>query len=152
MRISWSQSPSPFSDDPYMKVMQAYYAINELPIPPPPALIAPPPSLVLSPQFDPQDFLLPKEILPPQKQACFLSHSFADLSAPPQIFEIGENKIRGLRNGRVIIQRDFDRLETELEESRIQIAGLQKKKMGHDDEVVLARVRISLEIIIEDIQ
>nr|GEW44601.1 hypothetical protein [Tanacetum cinerariifolium] len=27
-----------------------------------------------------------------------------------------EDKIRGLRNGRVIIRRDFDRLETELEE------------------------------------
>nr|GEU31120.1 hypothetical protein [Tanacetum cinerariifolium] len=44
---------SPFHDDQYMKVMQAYYATNELPIPPPPALIAPPPSPVLSPQFDP---------------------------------------------------------------------------------------------------
>nr|GEY45379.1 hypothetical protein [Tanacetum cinerariifolium] len=38
---------SPFSDDPYMKVMQAYYATNKLPIPPPPAPIAPPPSSVL---------------------------------------------------------------------------------------------------------
>nr|GEY58854.1 hypothetical protein [Tanacetum cinerariifolium] len=35
----------------------------------------------------------------------------------------------------------------------MKIAGLQKKQMGHDDEVVLARVRIStLEMIIEDIQ
>nr|GFC85532.1 hypothetical protein [Tanacetum cinerariifolium] len=59
--------------------MQAYYATNELPIPPPPAHIAPPPSPVLSPQFDPQDFFLPEEILPPQKQARFLSHSFSDL-------------------------------------------------------------------------
>nr|GEV57224.1 putative reverse transcriptase domain-containing protein [Tanacetum cinerariifolium] len=42
---------------------------------------------------------------------------------------------------------------TELEEARTQIAGLQKKQMGHHDEVVLARVRIStLEMIIEDIQ
>nr|GEY38289.1 hypothetical protein [Tanacetum cinerariifolium] len=39
---------SPFHDDPYMKVMQSYYATNELPIPPPPAPIAPPPSPVLS--------------------------------------------------------------------------------------------------------
>nr|GEW41707.1 reverse transcriptase domain-containing protein [Tanacetum cinerariifolium] len=38
-----------------------------------------------------------------------------------------KDKIRGLGNGRVIIQRDFDRLETELEEARSQIAGLQKK-------------------------
>nr|GEU57315.1 putative reverse transcriptase domain-containing protein [Tanacetum cinerariifolium] len=141
----------PFSDDPYMKVMQAYYATNELPISPLPAPIAPPPSPVLLPQFDPQNFFLPKEILPPQKQARFLSHSSSNLSAPPQIFQIGESshktplerheeqietilnnldelllerieemedKIKGLGNGRVIIQQDFDRLETELEEAR----------------------------------
>nr|GEX77251.1 hypothetical protein [Tanacetum cinerariifolium] len=79
---------SSFFDDPYMKVMQAYYDTNELPIPPP-ALIAPPPSPVL---------------------------------------------------------------ETKLEEAHTQIAGFQKKQMGHDDEVVLARVKIStLEMIIEDI-
>nr|GEV83156.1 reverse transcriptase domain-containing protein [Tanacetum cinerariifolium] len=72
---------------------------------------------------------------------------------PLERIEEIEDKIRGLRNGRVITQLDFDRLETELEEARTQIAGLKKKQMGHDDEVVLARVRIStLEIIIEDIQ
>nr|GFA86448.1 reverse transcriptase domain-containing protein [Tanacetum cinerariifolium] len=142
--------------------------------------------LQLSPQFDSRDFFLPKEILPPQKDARFLSHSSADLAAPPHIFETEESsykmplkrheeqietilnhldelpfepveemedKIRGLRNGQVIIQRDFDRLETELEEARTQIAGLQKIQMGHDVEVVLAHVRIStLEMIIEDIQ
>nr|GEV71249.1 reverse transcriptase domain-containing protein [Tanacetum cinerariifolium] len=75
-------SVSPFYDDPYMKVIQAYYATNELPIPPPPAPIA------------------PSTVLPPSL-----------------------------------------------------IAGLQKKQMRHDDEVVLAHVRIStLEMIIEDIQ
>nr|GEY99533.1 hypothetical protein [Tanacetum cinerariifolium] len=35
---------SSFSDDPYMKDMQAYYSTNELPIPPPATPIAPPPS------------------------------------------------------------------------------------------------------------
>nr|GEV09421.1 reverse transcriptase domain-containing protein [Tanacetum cinerariifolium] len=127
-----------------------------------------------------------KEILPPQKQAHFLSHSSANLATPPHIFETGESshktplerheeqiktilnhldelpfecikeiedKIRGLGNGRVIIHLDFDRLETELEEAHTQIAGLQKKQMGHDDVVVLACVRIfTLEMIIEDIQ
>ncbi|GKE98256.1 hypothetical protein Tco_0021607 [Tanacetum coccineum] len=88
---------SPFHDDPYMKVMQAYNATsNELPIPLPQAPIAPPtvlpPSLVLplSPMFDPQDFFLPEEILPPQKQARFLSSS-SDFSALPQVFEIRES-------------------------------------------------------------
>nr|GEZ17929.1 hypothetical protein [Tanacetum cinerariifolium] len=41
----------------------------------------------------------------------------------------------------------------ELEEARTQIVGLQKKQMGHDDDFVLARDKIStLEMIIEDIQ
>ncbi|GKC34320.1 hypothetical protein Tco_1046704 [Tanacetum coccineum] len=182
---------SPFHDDPYMKVMQAYNATNnESPIPLPQAPIAPPivlsPSPVLppSPLFDPRDFFLPEEILPPQKQARFLLSS-SDFSTPPQVFEIGESsykmhlehheeqietilnhldkllleriermedKIEGLSNGRVIIQRDFDQLETELQEARTQISGFQRKQIRYDDEIVLARVRIStLEMIIEDI-
>ncbi|GKB29793.1 hypothetical protein Tco_0869194 [Tanacetum coccineum] len=61
---------SPFHDDPYMKIMQAYNAINnESPIPPQ-APIAPPTvlpsSLVLSPSpFNSRYFFLPEEILPP---------------------------------------------------------------------------------------
>nr|GEU32098.1 hypothetical protein [Tanacetum cinerariifolium] len=74
---------SSFSNDPYMKVMQAYYATNKIPIPPLPAPTAPPLSLVLSPQFDPQNFFLPEEILPPRKQARFLSPSSVDFAAPP---------------------------------------------------------------------
>ncbi|GKA09774.1 hypothetical protein Tco_0689207, partial [Tanacetum coccineum] len=183
---------SPFHDDPYMKVMQAYNATsNELHIPLPQAPIAPPtilpPSIVLplSPMFDPQDFFLPEEILPPQKRAHFLSSSF-DFSTPPQVFEIGESfhkthlerheeqidailnhldelplkriehmkdKIQGLGNGRVIIQRDFDQLETKLQEARAQISIFQREQISHDDKIVLTCVRIStLEMIIEDIQ
>ncbi|GJY21112.1 hypothetical protein Tco_0393678 [Tanacetum coccineum] len=64
-----------------------------------------------------------------------------------------EDIIEGLDNGRVVIQQDFDQLETELHEARAQIAGFQKEKISHDDEIVLARVRVStLEMIIEDIQ
>ncbi|GKB05348.1 hypothetical protein Tco_0833543, partial [Tanacetum coccineum] len=88
---------SPFHDDPYMKVMQAYNATsNESPIPPLQAPIASPtvlPSsivLSLSPMFDPRDFFLPEEILPSQKRAHFLSSS-SDFSTPPQVFEIGES-------------------------------------------------------------
>ncbi|GJW10199.1 hypothetical protein Tco_1576026 [Tanacetum coccineum] len=97
-----SLSISPFHDDPYMKVMQAFDATNnELPISPPQAPIAPPtilpPSPVLppSPMFDPRDFFLPEEIFPPQKRARFLSSS-TDSSAPPQVFEIGESSLRYL--------------------------------------------------------
>nr|GEZ13030.1 reverse transcriptase domain-containing protein [Tanacetum cinerariifolium] len=43
--------------------------------------------------------------------------------------------------------------ETELQEARTQIFGFQREQIRHDDEIVLARVRIStLEMIIEDIQ
>ncbi|GJR47712.1 hypothetical protein Tco_1315815 [Tanacetum coccineum] len=66
---------SPFHDDPYMKVMQAYNATM----------------LPLSPMFDPQDFFLPEDILPPQKRSCFLSSSSTNPSAPPQVFEIRKN-------------------------------------------------------------
>nr|GEW12327.1 putative reverse transcriptase domain-containing protein [Tanacetum cinerariifolium] len=124
-----------------MKVMQAYNV--ELPIQAP---IAPPPSLVLSPQFDSRDFFLPKEILPPQKYHTPL------LILLPHLTYLRPEKVlirclwSDMRNRSKL-------LETELEEARTQIAGLQKKQMRHDDEVVLARVRIStLEMIIEDIQ
>ncbi|GKB99858.1 hypothetical protein Tco_0985995 [Tanacetum coccineum] len=157
--LSVSLTISPFHDDPYMKVMQAYNATsNESPIPLPQAPITPPtvlsssPVLPPSPLFDPRDFFLPEEIMPPQKRACFLSSSSTDSSALPHVFEIGESshkthlerheeqietilnhldelpleriehmedKIEGLGNGRVIIQRDFDQLETELQEAQL---------------------------------
>nr|GEY15823.1 reverse transcriptase domain-containing protein [Tanacetum cinerariifolium] len=146
---------SPFHDDPYMKVMQAYNATSNESLILPQAPIAPltvlPSSLVLSlsPMFDPQDFFLPEEILPSQKRARSQSSSFT--SALPQVFEIGESshktslewheeqidtilnhlnelhlerfeqmeeKIEGLGNGRVIIQRDFDSLESKLQKAR----------------------------------
>nr|GEZ77675.1 hypothetical protein [Tanacetum cinerariifolium] len=93
---------SPFHDDPYIKVMQAYNATNELPLE-------------------------------------FIEHM--------------EDKIEGLGNGRVIIQQDFDKLETELQEAHTQISGFQREQIRHDDEIILARVMIfTLEMIIEDIQ
>ncbi|GJT66623.1 hypothetical protein Tco_1018103 [Tanacetum coccineum] len=58
---------SPFHDDTYMKVVQAYDAIdNELPIPPqaliaPPTILPPSPVLSLSPMFDFLTFLSSRE-------------------------------------------------------------------------------------------
>ncbi|GJZ03643.1 hypothetical protein Tco_0536918 [Tanacetum coccineum] len=61
---------SPFHDDLYMKVMQAYNATsNESHIPLPQAPIASQNVLPLSSMFDPQDFFLPKKTLPPKKRA-----------------------------------------------------------------------------------
>ncbi|GJR59867.1 putative reverse transcriptase domain-containing protein [Tanacetum coccineum] len=130
-----------------------------------------------SPLFDPRDFFLPEEVLPPQKRAHFLSSSSTDFSTLPQVFEIGESshkthlecheeqietiwnhldklplesikhmedKIEGLGNGRVIIQRDFDQLEIKLQEARAQISRFQREQIRHDDEIVLARVTMAL--------
>ncbi|GKE96657.1 hypothetical protein Tco_1581512, partial [Tanacetum coccineum] len=63
-----------------------------------------------------------------------------------------EDKIEGLGNGWVIIQQDFDNLEAELQESRTQIAKLQRKQLGNNNKIALARFRIvNLELIIVDI-
>ncbi|GKB26798.1 hypothetical protein Tco_0866199 [Tanacetum coccineum] len=86
-----------FHDDPYMKVMQAFYDENS-PIPPP--TIIPQSSML-----NPQELFLPKELLPPKKRA------------------------------------------------RAQISKLQKKQMGNNHKISLARFRITdLEHIINDIQ
>ncbi|GJY44781.1 hypothetical protein Tco_0432994 [Tanacetum coccineum] len=64
-----------------------------------------------------------------------------------------QDKIEGLGKGWVIIQQDFDNLEAELRESHTQIAKLQRKQMGNNNKIALARFRIAnLEQIIEDIQ
>ncbi|GJR58536.1 hypothetical protein Tco_1500698 [Tanacetum coccineum] len=138
-----SPTLSLFHDDPYMKVMHAYYA-KESPIPPPTIV---PPSSMLSPMFNPQEFFLPEELLPLKKQGHDQSPS--STFALPQAFKIGESsrktslerheeqieeilnhldelsldriehiedKIEGLGKGRVIIQQDFDNLEAKLRE------------------------------------
>nr|GFC93328.1 hypothetical protein [Tanacetum cinerariifolium] len=121
-----------------------YYA-KESPIPLP---VIVPPSLMLSPMFNPQDFFLPKELLPPKKRGHDRSSSYT--SALPQEFKIGESSyktslerheeqieeilnhldvltldrieniednLKGLEKGWVIIQQDFDNMETELQET-----------------------------------
>ncbi|GKG31300.1 hypothetical protein Tco_0423788 [Tanacetum coccineum] len=63
-----------------------------------------------------------------------------------------EDKIEGFGKGLVIIQ-DFDNLEAELQKARAQIAKLQRKQMGNNSKISLARFRIAnLEQIIEEIQ
>ncbi|GJZ22392.1 hypothetical protein Tco_0559431 [Tanacetum coccineum] len=167
-----SPTLSLFHDDPYMKVMHAYYA-KESPIPPP--TIVPPSSM-----FNPQEFFLPKELLLPKKQGH--NQSFSYTSALPQEFEMGENsrktsmerykeQIEQILNhldelsldhiehiedkvkGRVIIKQDFDNLEAELHQALAQITKLQKNQMLNNHKISLARFRITdLEQIIEEIQ
>nr|GEW40539.1 hypothetical protein [Tanacetum cinerariifolium] len=64
-----------------------------------------------------------------------------------------EDNIKGLGKGRVIIQQDFNKLETKLQEARAQVAKLQRKQLGQNNKFALARFRIvDLEQIIKEIQ
>ncbi|GJS18958.1 reverse transcriptase domain-containing protein [Tanacetum coccineum] len=150
-----SPTLSLFYDDPYMKVMQTFYA-EKSPIPPPTIISQ-------SSMLNPQEYFLPEELLPPKKRGC--DRSSSSTSALPQDFEIGESsrktslerheeqieeilnhleelsldrieymedKIEGHGKGRVIIQQDFDNLEAELQQTRAQISKLQKKQIGNN--------------------
>ncbi|GKC45723.1 hypothetical protein Tco_1063445, partial [Tanacetum coccineum] len=169
-----------FHDDPYMKAMQAYYA-KESPIPPP--TIVPPSSMIslmFNPQefFLPEELLLLKkrgcdrsssstsdlpqafEIGESSRKTSLERHEEQIKEILNHLDELSldriehiEDKIEGLGNGRVIIQQDFDNLEAELRESHTQIAKLQRKQMGNNSKIALARFRIAnLEQIIKDIQ
>ncbi|GJZ59228.1 hypothetical protein Tco_0615044, partial [Tanacetum coccineum] len=135
---------------------------KESPIPPPTIV---PPSSMLSLMFNPQEFFLPEELLPFKKQG-ESSRKISLERHEEQIDEILnhldelsldrikhiEDKIEGLGNGRVIVQQDFDNLEAELQVSRTQIAKLQRKQLGNNSKIALARFRIAnLEQIIEEI-
>nr|GEW21893.1 reverse transcriptase domain-containing protein [Tanacetum cinerariifolium] len=80
-----SPTLSLFHDDPDMKVMHAYYA-KESPIS---SAVIVPPSLMLSPMFNPQEFFLPEELLPPKKRG--RDRSSSSTSTLPQEFKIGES-------------------------------------------------------------
>nr|GFA01388.1 hypothetical protein [Tanacetum cinerariifolium] len=102
-----------FHDDPYMKVMHAYDTIMPPQVPIPPPIIVPP-SPMLSLIFNPQEFFVLEELLPPKEQVSNLTSSSTDLSnpsqkqayilvpsyflvytpAPPQIFEIRKSSIK----------------------------------------------------------
>nr|GEU76871.1 putative reverse transcriptase domain-containing protein [Tanacetum cinerariifolium] len=171
-----SPSLSLFHDDPYMKVMHAYYA-KKSSIPPP---FITPPSLMPNPQ----KFFLSEELLSPKKQGH--DQSSSSTSTIPQAFEIGESsrktslerheeqiegilnhldeisldrlehikdKIEGIGQGRVVIQQDINTLEDKLQQARAQITKLQRKQIGSNHKISLARFRITeLEHIINEIQ
>nr|GEY72800.1 reverse transcriptase domain-containing protein [Tanacetum cinerariifolium] len=152
-----------FHDDPCMKVMHAYDAIipPQVPIPSP---IIVPPSPMLSPIFNPQEFFVPEELLPPKEQVRKISIMMHLKHHEKQIedilnyleelsFDRIEKMEERLVNGWMIIQRDFYELKTELEKVRSQKCGLQKKHIGQKDKIAFARFRIStLEITLRDIQ
>nr|GEV00019.1 putative reverse transcriptase domain, ribonuclease H-like domain, aspartic peptidase domain protein [Tanacetum cinerariifolium] len=51
-----------------------------------------------------------------------------------------EDNIEGLGKGRVIIQQDFDNLKTKLQETHAQVAKLQRKQLGQNNKIALARM------------
>ncbi|GJT11926.1 hypothetical protein Tco_0858968 [Tanacetum coccineum] len=135
------------------------------PIPPP--TIIPPSSIP-----NPQEFFLPEKFLSPKKQGRSSSSTSSLPQAfeigessrktsierhEEQIKEIMnylgelsldrivhiEDKVEGLGKGRVIIQQDFDILEAELQQARAQITKLQRKQMGSNHKISLARFRIT---------
>ncbi|GJT49898.1 hypothetical protein Tco_0976055 [Tanacetum coccineum] len=152
-----SPTLSLFPDDPYMEVIQAFY--NEKSQIPPPIIIPP----------KPQEFFLPKGLLSPTKSSSstpFQPQTFEigetsrkstierheeqildilnSLDAIPiERIEHIENVIEGLGNGTVIIQRDFDALEAELQQAHTQISKLQRKQIGCNHKISLARYRLS---------
>nr|GEV44892.1 hypothetical protein [Tanacetum cinerariifolium] len=175
-----SPTLSLFHDDPYTKVMHTYYA-KELPIPPP--VIVPPspmlsPMFNYQELFLPEELLPPKKrgrersssstyALPQEFKIGESSHKTSLKHHEEQIEEILnhldelsldrieniEDNIEGLGKGRVIIQQDFDKLETELQAARAQVAKLQRKQLGQNNKTALARFMIAdLKQIIKETQ
>ncbi|GJZ70998.1 hypothetical protein Tco_0634849, partial [Tanacetum coccineum] len=62
---------------------------------------------------------------------------------PIEHFEYIENRIEGLGKGTVIIQRDYDAMESELQQAHTQITKLQRKQIGSNHKISLARYRIA---------
>nr|GEZ12054.1 hypothetical protein [Tanacetum cinerariifolium] len=145
----------PFYNDPYIKVIHAYDVTNnELPILPqapiaPPTIL--PPSPMLSPSLNSGDFFPPEEILPPKKRAH--GRSSSSTSSLPRVFENGESSHKtSLERHEEQIEDILNHLD-ELSLDCIEHMEDKIKGLGHDDGIVLSRVRTStLEMIIEDIQ
>ncbi|GKC35205.1 hypothetical protein Tco_1047589 [Tanacetum coccineum] len=150
--------PSHFHDDPYMKVMQAYNATNnESPIPPRALLLHQLFCLHLQ-CYHHHHYLIP--------EISFFPRRFCHLRNEP----VSYNLLYDFSTHQHIEQWKIDRrswdiwssnhkvrlstnLETELQEACTQISRFQREQIRHDDEIVLARAKIStLEMIIEDIQ
>nr|GFA59190.1 hypothetical protein [Tanacetum cinerariifolium] len=136
-----SPTLSLFYDDPYMKVMHAYYA-KESPIPPP---VIVPPYPMLSP-------ISRKTSLKRHDEQFEEILNHLDQLSLDRIDNIEDN-IEGLRKVRVIIQEDIDNLKTELQETRAQVAKLQRKQLGKNNKIALSLFRIAdLEQIIKEIE
>ncbi|GJY94261.1 hypothetical protein Tco_0510622 [Tanacetum coccineum] len=99
-----------------------------------------------------------KELLPPKKQGC--DRSSSSTSALPQDFEIGESSRKtSLECHKEQIEEILNHLDelsldqAELQQARAQITKVQKKQMGNNYKISLARFKTTdLEHIINDIE
>ncbi|GJU61085.1 hypothetical protein Tco_1238851 [Tanacetum coccineum] len=106
--------------------------------------------------LNPQEFFLPEGLPLPKKRGC----SSSSTSALPQDFEIGESSRKtSLERHEEQIKEILNHLDelsldqAELQQAHAQISKLQKKQMGNNHKISLARFRITdLEHIINDIQ
>ncbi|GJV00491.1 hypothetical protein Tco_1329761 [Tanacetum coccineum] len=157
-----------FPDDPYIKALQAFYT-EKSPIPPP----------IIKPILKTQNFFLPEGLLSPTKspfstpfqpqtfeigessQKSTIEHHEEQIldilnsldAIPIERIEHIENGIEGLGKGTVIIQRDFDALEAKLQQAHTQISKLQRKQIGSNQKISLARYRIAeLAEVINDME
>ncbi|GJS16739.1 putative reverse transcriptase domain-containing protein [Tanacetum coccineum] len=65
------------------------------------------------------------------------------MQSPPSNVSAYRKWNRSARKGTVIIQRDFDALEAELQQAHTQISKLQRKQIGCNHKISLARYRIA---------
>nr|GEV55627.1 hypothetical protein [Tanacetum cinerariifolium] len=162
-----------FHNDPYMKILQAFYA-KKSPIPTPNP-ITPPVILTPSLQINPPSSSSTKLCNSSWKQACILvPPSLSTYTpTPPQIYELEKRSIKmhvkhheeqvesilnyleelsfhhiekmeeRLVNGWIIIPRDFDEVKTKLKEAHTQIRELHKKRIGQRDKIAFIYFRIS---------
>ncbi|GJW12191.1 reverse transcriptase domain-containing protein [Tanacetum coccineum] len=115
-----SPTLSLFHDDPYMKVMHAYYA-EKSPISPSTIM---PPSSMLSPMFNPQEFFIHEELLPLKKRG--RDRSSSSTSALPQAFEIGESSRK----------TSLERHEEQIEEILIHLDELSLDRIEHIEDKI----------------
>ncbi|GJV61254.1 reverse transcriptase domain-containing protein [Tanacetum coccineum] len=151
-------------DNPYQEIIEAFYNENQHPN------IIPPKT---------QEFFLPEGLLSPMQVIFHLPIPTSSLrlvkssgnqlsnvmeeansgyqcyldDIPPGHFERMKTASKVSEKGTIIIQRDFDALAAELQQAHTQITKLQRKQIGSNHKISLARYRIAeLAEVINDME
>ncbi|GKE89125.1 hypothetical protein Tco_1566600 [Tanacetum coccineum] len=118
-----SPTLSLFPDDPYMKVLQAFYTKKYQS------------RLQLSYLLNLKNSFFQKDFFHQQNHHLLPRSNLKLLRLAKALKSLGK--------GTVIIQRDFDALEAELQQAHTQISKLQRKQIGCNHKISLARYRIA---------